>query len=89
MGETFAQHEFTGTFSFSLPIHLTPGRGCFPKTAARVQLRRGERHFRSGIQPVLPLISRKTAKGINDCISLHIMPIIYISKKIDERGHLP
>ncbi|MGG1252961.1 SpvB/TcaC N-terminal domain-containing protein [Brevibacillus agri] len=84
MGETFAQHEFTGTFSFSLPIHLTPGRGCFPELQLAYSSGEGNGIFGLGFSLSLPLLSRKTAKGINDCISLHIMPIIYISKKIDE-----
>ncbi|WP_354005944.1 SpvB/TcaC N-terminal domain-containing protein [Brevibacillus agri] len=71
-------------FPFPFPSTSRPVEGVFQKLQLAYISGEGNGIFGLGFSLSLPLLSRKTAKGINDCISLHIMPIIYISKKIDE-----
>lgn len=64
MGEKFQQNEFTGTFSFSIPLRLTPSRDCSPELHLSYSSGEGNGIFGLGFHLSLPTISRKTAKGI-------------------------
>ncbi len=63
-GETFQPNAFTGTASFGVPVYLSPARGQTPQLSLRYQSGGGNSPFGLGFSLDLPVISRRTDKGI-------------------------
>lgn len=63
IGETFQQHEFTGTAGMSIPIHTSACRGFEPHLSDDYSSGSGNGVFGIGWGLAIPNISRKTSKG--------------------------
>ncbi|TVL99779.1 MAG: hypothetical protein CV087_16715 [Candidatus Brocadia sp. WS118] len=65
IGETFQPNPFTGSGNFSVPIYTTPGRsGMTPQLALQYSTGNGNGPFGLGWGLSVPMVSRKTEKGI-------------------------
>lgn len=65
IGETFQPNPFTGTGNFSVPVYTSPGRGGMtPQLALQYSSGSGNGPFGLGWALSLPMVSRKTEKGI-------------------------
>ena len=65
IGETFQVSPFTGTGNFSVPIYTSPGRGGMtPQLSLQYSTGAGNSPFGMGWNLSVPMISRKTEKGI-------------------------
>jgi hypothetical protein len=66
IGEKFAANPVTGTASMSIPVFISPGRSGFgPQLALSYDSGAGNGPFGFGWSPSLPVITRKTNKGIS------------------------
>lgn len=65
IGETFKPNPFTGTANFSVPIATSPGRAGFgPELSLQYSSGNGNGPFGLGWDLSVPMVSRKTEKGI-------------------------
>src|SRR5262245_13586742 len=65
IGEKFGANPVTGTGSFTVPIHTSPGRAGFgPKLSLAYDSGAGNGPFGFGWSLDVPSISRKTEKGL-------------------------
>ena len=65
IGETFKPNPFTGTANFSVPIATSPGRAGFgPELSLQYSSGNGNGPFGLGWSLSVPMVSRKTEKGI-------------------------
>ncbi len=65
IGETFKPNPFTGTANFSVPIATSPGRAGFgPELSLQYSSGNGNGPFGLGWALSVPMVSRKTEKGI-------------------------
>src|SRR5262245_7520715 len=64
IGETFQANLFSGTGSFSIPIFTSPSRGLTPSLNLSYSSVSGNGPFGLGWQLSIPVITRKTEKGL-------------------------
>jgi RHS repeat-associated protein len=69
IGEKFAANPVTGTGSMSVPIAMSPGRSGFgPQLSVSYDSGAGNGPFGFGWSLALPQITRKTEKGLPECL---------------------